>query len=629
MREKNYYQLLFVLLLLTTKAYAGEFSGNHYRPTNREFISREFQKSKESRRRFEEDHSIRGTGIKPFSETIIDNDAPRQILVLPFHFMHLRQTLQFLFLLADDNEYLEIQTPDDKLNWIVKLAKELSIEHPKAFHISHNNSDLISAAIQGKEALEQAILFKLKLPQFGHISRVQIINGIYDDMSQYYLLKFIREFEPSDRLGYDSENRCLAIMDDGEHSHDDDLSIWINRDLPEAKRILESKRMIDLGNRQQYAPSLDIYSRMAIDFSKVDPSTAIPITPEMNDWQTDWPDSAGIRFFIQGKSYDVYFPVKWSSLHTDLAPEHLNLDRDARSFWGFSSDDSDKLNLTPDGMRYFRSSNRSIGEMSNNRRNFGYYPLQTPKIIKAFSHRPLHRIWNVDNSWGLGGDHPSRIISDDKDMCYQTFEEAIEMFDRMPRFEFLWDARSSFFPEHHVSDLIYYFGIEGTFEPRSSTADHSFSPHVPRELIRSMAGFLRVLQKVDKVEEPFSWQYKNEDSENKNEDSENKNEDSEKISVLRKQRSYRFIKRAFFGLTTFGLGLGLSGQYIGLRADKSSPLIEPKPGKKKSQPKVGVHDGTMSKSKVLTEDKRQVTLNNLTMIKKYQIPKDLHLIKKQ
>lgn len=555
---KKIYFIVFVLIGMISPHASASQHGSYY-PTVNEFIGSTFQTSRKFRKDFETEHGIYQVQVGPFSGiNPSSNIGAKQILVLPFHFMHLRQTLQFLFLLASEDEITEISGSEEKLDWSLRVAHELSTIYPQAFprRSSHSScANLLWAATQGRQALEREITtFSILNPT---LSREQIIDEVFHLFTQYYLLKFIREFNPNDRLGYDSRRQTLGILDDGDYELE--RGGWVNEEMPYVDRVAnrdqEYRHLEEIYTMTPY-----IYSRMTIDFTRVDPRIAIPITPDMNDWQRDWPDSAGIRFFIQGRAYDVYFPVKWSAFHTDLAPENLKLNRDARSYWAFDTSDLPNTHLTPDGIRFFRKESHPGISRASRTRNFAHYPLQTPKIIKAFSKRPLHRIWNIGDSLGIGGSFPARLISDAKDDIYKTLDEALATFDCMPHFEFLWDARSSFFPEAHVSDFSYHSEMDRTDEFHLGRAYHSFSQDVPTEYVSYPAGFLRVLQKVDAVEQPFSWDYFGTNA---------------NAIPMRNRRISLFSKEVFFGIAICGAGLAAVGGILGASAGNSEELIEP------------------------------------------------------
>ena len=137
-------------------------------------------------------------------------------------------------------------------------------------------------------------------------------------------MKFIREFEPGDRTGFSPQANSIGVLDDG----------------------------IRTPSTTSYLLSMDLDSRLVIDFSMIDESIAKPISYGENDWRSHWPDSAGITFVIGGRSYDVYFPTKWSNDYMDLAPASLGIPKTWQGFHSRKALDAVEIGKTADGMSY-------------------------------------------------------------------------------------------------------------------------------------------------------------------------------------------------------------------------------------------------------------------------------------
>ncbi|MFK7826055.1 MAG: hypothetical protein AB8G05_18025 [Oligoflexales bacterium] len=571
-------KLLSILILfysLSSSAYGGSDEAPNINPWKTSgHIEQEFQANQKKRRAFEKDHGLDHWVIKEYDEGLTSD--PRQILLLPFNIRHLRQTLQFLFFVASEYDFARQRKPDPEaaFNWAIRTCDEINNIHPQAFSSpdigerskrtsEHGFLSLASQASQ-PETVKQIIS---NLAKNTHYSVNSYYFSLYKDTVQYQLLKFVREFFPDDTLGYNQARNTIGILDDGEHSNNS-LS-WVNGDYHAEEYGKGAGHYAPPS--QNYLLGMDLNSRLVIDFNRIDSSIAIPIDAKMNDWQKDWPDSAGIRFFIANKAYDVYFPTKWSNYHVDLAPKSLGLSKLSQSFHGSVVVDKTNIVTTQDGIIYQPVLQNSAAERAVKSINYGYYPFQSPRIIKAFSTRPLHRIWSIGRSYGRGGSAQARVVAAHKDDCkeYKTFEEAVNTFDIMTRFEFLWDNRSSFYPEYHVSELRYFAKSREnvTIDNFFQHPDHSFSFFVPYSYIWSASDFIEELEKVDQISSGFVWDRSDYEAEHARKEKEEalivpvqpqceqeKNNSKKQRKRPNKGKNNNRFSRNFFG---FGFGLGL------------------------------------------------------------------------
>ena len=76
----------------------------------------------------------------------------------------------------------------------------------------------------------------------------------------------------------------------------------------------------------------------------------------MDDWQKDWPQSEGLRFRIEGKTYDVYFPVAWSGLRPSLKNPLANkMEVSGHDYYDYDKSLTARIVSHPDGFFYQKS----------------------------------------------------------------------------------------------------------------------------------------------------------------------------------------------------------------------------------------------------------------------------------
>lgn len=463
-------------------------------------------------------HGLNGYRIRKLSDHDFGSDK-KNILVLPYSLPHLRETLNYMFLLASEDRYLSILSNgsvSDKIDWVTKIRRQVNANHPDSFTDDQCNPEKVFQGVKGRLGRSKQISIDID----------DEVTKLLKDASYYQLLRYIRSFNEIDRVSYSHINNTIGVIHSGYLEHHGKAFVSAdnkkrrdkcNFDFDDSGKICGYKEwnLKDMyGPGRKYMDLVDVDSRMVVDFSKIDKKIAIPVTNKMTPVFESWQDSAAIRFFIGDKTYDVYFPTRWSNLHYDISNvQTTTYSEFERSFNLGTEDLNEHLIETQDKIRFFRHSD---GEL--NYFNYGYYPMQTPRIVKAFEQTPLHAIWSVnlgirtrysDNPLRRGHEEGrTKII-----YKYETLQEAIEDFGHSTKFELVWDNRFSFFPEEFVSELRYMGRVEASrmnnskARDRINWIDQSFSNIVPFYGLDEVGIFSQMLQKsVDNVTHPFVWE---------------------------------------------------------------------------------------------------------------------------
>ncbi|MFK7825236.1 MAG: hypothetical protein AB8G05_13865 [Oligoflexales bacterium] len=335
-----------------------------------------------------------------------------------------------------------------------------------------------------------------------------MIDRLFESAKQRFFLKYIDEFKFEDQIGLNSEKR-LGIVDQGRES-------FFGEAPP--------KKVGEMGQANAYNPNFDLISRFVIDFLKIEKdfgNDVLPITGEnddgfpSDDWQLDWPDSAAIRFKIDGKLYDVYFPTRWASVEADrsglLACDSCNEVNELSN----CKDDKVRHNH-PNGFTYIELSKKEELPLNNYPRkpakgypgiNYGYFPLQTPRILRAFQDRPLNAVWSISTSGGLAGAEGARMLGgDSKDLTsrFESLEQAKSRYEYPAKFELMWEGRASFYPpESNVFDLSLYQNSDCEDDKHYKSPNQCLAA-VDYRSIMDISDFAKLLK--DSGKSNFFWQ---------------------------------------------------------------------------------------------------------------------------
>ena len=369
---------------------------------------------------------------------------------------------------------------------------------------------ILDEAVDDFFGSKQKIHFDKEINQEGSLN--QLVDRMFKSAQERFLLKYIDSFnmDEGDKVGINADTYRLGIVDQGRESF---------------LGIAPPSKLGKIGSHHAYNPNFDLIARFVIDFRKVkedDNISVWPITKDINDrnptddWQKDWPDSAGIRFSIDGANYDVYFPIRWAS---------VDADRSGLLGWDGSKEENtlhsckhSKICHHPDGFSYIDQTRGEPKEALTSFPampdkgvvgvNYGYYELQTPKILTAFQDRPLNAVWSVSDSSGLAGSLGSRMLGGKgKDMTteFASLEHAKGLYDYPAKFELMWDGRACFYPpEKNVFDLSLYKDLYHIDGKHYKSANQCLAD-VNYRSVFTQAQFEQLLVE-SKASQPFFWQ---------------------------------------------------------------------------------------------------------------------------